>query len=105
MAACSPETWPQVTLDKISPIAHCLTPGPGRAQISQQPMMPSSILSPRRCLTSWSQEPGSRVSAVEDAPQESKASTDVISIPPNIFLRDHGLQGEGAFHVSGFGET
>jgi hypothetical protein len=102
MAACSPETWPQVTLDKISPIAYCLTLGPGRAQISQQPMMPSPFF-PQTLPVLL--EPGSRVSAVDDAPQESQAFTDVISIPPNIFLRDLGVQGEEAFHASGFGET
>jgi hypothetical protein len=66
-------------------------------------MMPSkSIFPPRRW---YLLEPGSRVSAVDDAPQEYPTFTDVISIPQNIFLRDLGVQGEEAFHASGFGET
>jgi len=55
------------------------------------------------CLISRSQALG--LAPWDDAPQESQAFADVISISPNIFLVDPCVQGEEAFHASGFGEN
>ena len=42
---------------------------------------------------------------MNDAPQESQPFVDVISIQPNIFLSNSGVQGEEALHASGLGEN
>jgi hypothetical protein len=49
-------------------------------------------------------EPCSRIRAVDDAPQESQPFADVVTIAPDIFLGNLGVQGEEAFHASGFGK-
>ena len=56
-----------------------------------------------RCRISWSQALG--LAPWDDAPQESQAFADVISISPNIFLVDPCVQGKKAFHASRFGEN
>lgn len=50
-------------------------------------------------------EPCPRIGTVHDSPQEPKAFADIVTIAPDIFFGDHGVQGEEAFHASGFGEN
>jgi len=49
-------------------------------------------------------EPRPGVGAVNHAPQKAQALGCIVAVPPNMFLRDLGVQGEEAVHAPRFGE-
>ena len=72
----------------FSPITLCLTAGwehgcsigDRRSEVNLFPQALPDLL-----------EPDSRISAMNDTPQESQALADVVPIPSNVFLRDPGV--------------
>jgi hypothetical protein len=49
-------------------------------------------------------EPRSGIAAMNDPLQKAQPLGNIVPIPPNVILRDLGVQGKKAVHAPGFGE-